>query len=719
MIRKNRIKKLISSVLIMAIILPTVLFSQPQKADAFSDLPAFGQRVFTNINTFLTKTFGAQTAVTSAATAGWTIKQWAEYLGQQFLRGVAKKVLAEITQSTVNWINRGFHGSPLFLENPQSFFKDIGKFEVKQLVDMIGYDSFRFPFGKDTALQIIDSYKRRLADNSQYTLSKVINDPDLLVRYRNDFNVGGWNGFLINTQYPQNNYLGYNMIIQQNLASRLEGTLMAPAQKIKDTLQQGMGFLSPETCADNNGENAYNSVMANAFNRPSFKTKVEYTPPPNNSGDEGDENYLHSLTVYNTQYEEAVASDKNVWAETNTCKNLVKTTPGSVAANQVMFALNIPNQSKILDGAFGNSLSAIFDALLNKFVGDGLKSAANNINPRPAQQDNWSYNPVGGGSYTLSDDNNNTGEILNLNIQSVSITEGEETRTVISGGIGNYGIQTQPNSNVATVSITNATSTTPATLTVAGKLQGAGHTSVVIKDSTTPTPKTARVEIEVNYAGALVVRPIGPPTGTPPRGTITTDTENPKIVNIYGGTTPYEIQVVPNRAVAIASLAGTSLIITGVGNGKTSFVIQDSSTLPDSATPFPQTLTVNIEIRAPEDLVIEPNVSVEVGDDKAITKPIIGGTSEFKISAESSLDETVATVDIIPGTNNTYSLKITGKKPGNTSVAIEDSSYPAKIVGVNITVTDPSNPTVTCLINGNINDISQSECTGLGGSFLP
>ena len=401
MIRKNRIKKLISSVLIMAIILPTVLFSQPQKADAFSDLPAFGQRVFTNINTFLTKTFGAQTAVTSAATAGWTIKQWAEYLGQQFLRGVAKKVLAEITQSTVNWINRGFHGSPLFLENPQSFFKDIGKFEVKQLVDMIGYDSFRFPFGKDTALQIIDSYKRRLADNSQYTLSKVINDPDLLVRYRNDFNVGGWNGFLINTQYPQNNYLGYNMIIQQNLASRLEGTLMAPAQKIKDTLQQGMGFLSPETCADNNGENAYNSVMANAFNRPSFKTKVEYTPPPNNSGDEGDENYLHSLTVYNTQYEEAVASDKNVWAETNTCKNLVKTTPGSVAANQVMFALNIPNQSKILDVAFGNSLSAIFDALLNKFVGDGLKSAANNINPRPAQQDNWSYNPVGGGKKTI------------------------------------------------------------------------------------------------------------------------------------------------------------------------------------------------------------------------------------------------------------------------------------------------------------------------------
>jgi len=36
-----------------------------------------------------------------------------------------------------------------------------------------------------------------------YFGAKVINDPDLLLGYQNDFNVGGWNGFLVTRQYPQ------------------------------------------------------------------------------------------------------------------------------------------------------------------------------------------------------------------------------------------------------------------------------------------------------------------------------------------------------------------------------------------------------------------------------------------------------------------------------------------------------------------------------------
>src|SRR3989344_5805518 len=278
MTAKNKIAKLISTFLIVSILSPAILFSAPKQAMA---QPGATAAFSVPVADIPQETAGwlsqALHVITSGSTVTNTtlhIKDFAQFLLQQILMRVAKATLARITQATINWINSDFHGSPLFLENPESFFRDIAKSEVRNLVDMIGYDSFRFPFGRQTALNVINSYKSQLYINAQYTLSKVINDPRLLVRYRNDFNYGGWNGFLINTQYPQNNYLGFQGIIQQNLASRLEGTLQAPAQKVQSLLQQGMGFLSPQTCPSNP---AYNNGV-NEFLKPSFKPEKFVLP---------------------------------------------------------------------------------------------------------------------------------------------------------------------------------------------------------------------------------------------------------------------------------------------------------------------------------------------------------------------------------------------------------------------------------------------------------
>ena len=139
-------------------------------------------------------------------------------------------MLQQMTKSVVNWINTGNWGNPLFVTNPQSFFKDIAKSEIKNIVSIFGYDSRRFPFGKDFALNLINSYKTQLATNAEYTLNKAITDPVLLRAYQNDFNVGGWNGFLVNTQYPQNNYIGFNMIATEQIARKLEGTAQTAVQ---------------------------------------------------------------------------------------------------------------------------------------------------------------------------------------------------------------------------------------------------------------------------------------------------------------------------------------------------------------------------------------------------------------------------------------------------------------------------------------------------------
>jgi len=378
MIFKNKkTQKFISILLVVVILLPSLfILSMPKKAEALTDAPAFGQR----ITTFFQKLFSNVKDTTNTASnvkdTAISVKNVLKEIARQALMTIARKALQEITKSTVNWINSGFHGSPLFLENPSSFLKDIAKSEVKTMVDMFGYDSLKYPFGKNFALNTINSYKRGLEKNASYSLSGAMTEPELR-NYRNNFNVGGWNAFLINTQYPQNNYIGFQMIATEELARRVQGTVQTGVQKVKETLAQGAGFLSPETCADNNGNNEYNKVMANAWNRPSF--------------DEAGYRRDHPYDPANrTQWTIDLAKARAEWATKNTCKNLVATTPGSVVSSQIMEAMTSGQDLTELQSALGGSLSAVFDALLNKFIGDGLSSLATKSNSAPTE-DNWRY----------------------------------------------------------------------------------------------------------------------------------------------------------------------------------------------------------------------------------------------------------------------------------------------------------------------------------------
>ena len=392
MIAKNKTtQKTISALIIIAIILPAVLFSKPKQAEAFGPVFDFLTEIFTG------STGGSATvsAVQNTTQTGLKWKDIAKEILRQSIMVIERRILQKITQNTINWINNGFHGNPLYLENPKSFFKDIAKYEIKTLVDEIGYNRLKYPFGQDYALNVIASYKRPAADNEQYTLSKVINDPYLLERFRNDFNVGGWNGFLINTQYPQNNYLGFQMIETEKLARKLAGTTFTATQKVQDTLQKGMGFLSPQMCPPDRNPN-YNNGK-NEFQKPSFKSK---TPPPDledclriyesNPEEEQACNSRNADAI--SSYDGQVAVERGEWGKTNTCPGgLVDTTPGSVVANQINNAFSSKFRSSELAGALGNSISSILDTFLAHFLDKGLNALSSNTNPPPDNPDTWDY----------------------------------------------------------------------------------------------------------------------------------------------------------------------------------------------------------------------------------------------------------------------------------------------------------------------------------------
>lgn len=393
---KTQIQKTISVILLFAFVVPSFVFlAPPKKAEAqFTDFVGAIQRTISHSFQFINAT-----ADTASMSLG--IKEFAREILRMTLQKIALRALSSMTQSTVNWINSGFHGKPLFLENPKSFFTDITKFEIKNMINIMGFDTLRYPYAKNYLLGVIGSYQNQLSQNAQHSLANVINDPYVLAQYNSNFSVGGWDGFINITQDPQNNALGFNVGFADNfLASKLGNEI----GKVNRVLLEGQGFLSPQDCPSNPSLNARNPYKVQPFdpntipyNPPYTQAQVDYAQQT------GDPNWYQmslALDSYNFQHNQQLTQAKAAWDASNTCPGGWRTTtPGSVAASKIMTAVNMPEQNGIMNAALGNSMSAIFDSLLNKFIGDGLTKLVNKVNNTSA--DPFSY-------YGVSLDNTST-----------------------------------------------------------------------------------------------------------------------------------------------------------------------------------------------------------------------------------------------------------------------------------------------------------------------
>lgn len=366
MIFKNALsQKIISVLLIIAVLSPAfIIFSMPKKSSAI---------------------FGVADVVFDPALFAKEVWKVIKETIRQFLMAIARKLLDKITQSTINWINSGFRGKPLFVENPGSFFKDIAKEQLRGIVNQLGYDSARFPFGKQYALGVIQQAKGQFEQNAQYSLSNYYQSSAELEYRRENFNVGGWNDFVLNTQFPQNNFIGFGIIADEELATRISGE-NSPIQTLKDSVQQGMGFLSPQACKSNpswNPEKISQGIPDSEL--------PPYNPP---TGDP------MGVKVYNDVWNVQVRAAKNAFQARYGCpEGPVATTPGSVVSNQIMTALGSKQRQGELGAALGNSLAAIFDALLNHFFDKGLTALAGTTDssPNPSVNDFNYFGDTGGG----------------------------------------------------------------------------------------------------------------------------------------------------------------------------------------------------------------------------------------------------------------------------------------------------------------------------------
>lgn len=221
MATKNFNKKIISAFLLFLVL--TFSFSPifAKKAEAqwiVFDSANFGVNLLTSINTTMSgpiKDFGLDSIA-------WI---------------VANMVIERIAASTVSWINSGFQGSPAFVTDPGSYFKNIGDQTAGQLI--FNHPDLRFmcaPLRARVQIALTQSYVQPFG-NFQCTLSGVVDNFD---NFMNDFYEGGWDGFIQVTQRSQNNPLGlYNQA--QNQINVSIGSALGQKQQ---ELNWGNGFLS-------------------------------------------------------------------------------------------------------------------------------------------------------------------------------------------------------------------------------------------------------------------------------------------------------------------------------------------------------------------------------------------------------------------------------------------------------------------------------------------
>ena len=232
-------------------------------------------------------------------------------------RAAAQVILNTITTATINMINTGNMGNPFYDQNPQS---DLQKMQTKGLLDFAVTisDTTKFPFGKDILKQTLGNYNSSYSTKGASDLgaSISINYPSLTAK---DFGLnlasGGWDAFESGLK-PNNNAIGANFQAQEHLDVVLDGTQYSPGQALKDELNWGKGFLSQTKCLD-----------------PGFDP-----------------------------------------TGTSTCVHTQIVTPGSQIADSLNTALGAQTQQLVSGQQLDASITAIFNAMINKLLQNGLSS---------------------------------------------------------------------------------------------------------------------------------------------------------------------------------------------------------------------------------------------------------------------------------------------------------------------------------------------------------
>ena len=165
----------------------------------------------------------------------------------------AKKTIKALTDSAVQWIDNGFTGNPVFVQNPEKFFNDLTDTVASNAIENVS-QYVASPFQSEITSALASDYT---GQNSNQALGSTLADPQSDYQTFSEGTVDSWDKFYQITQIPQNNIYGASMLARDTVQSAV-----ATAQaKYKQQLDWGRGYFSLESCpADSSGNSQGNPV---------------------------------------------------------------------------------------------------------------------------------------------------------------------------------------------------------------------------------------------------------------------------------------------------------------------------------------------------------------------------------------------------------------------------------------------------------------------------
>jgi len=295
--------------------------------------------------------------------------------------------IQQITNRTIAWINTGFDGNPFWTTEDQNFYKKISNTEIKTILEP--YTVTREggqAFAKEIAKQIIVESKTTFEQKTTYT------GPGKT--FTTEFQKGGgWNSWFNLTSNPANDPLGFALLLTQQKEQVISQKISEKSRE----LQTNDGFLSQKKCVNPKnykplsdyerkqaqGESSVAIVNKDEFVRNYFNdANVSYDLiiDPVTKQLKKDPKYEETLRKANNAYQSILdqanqkSADAKTAYENSTCLEWKTLTPGKIISNQLNGVLGSPLRQSELADDINESLSAVFDALLNQLAQKGLNS---------------------------------------------------------------------------------------------------------------------------------------------------------------------------------------------------------------------------------------------------------------------------------------------------------------------------------------------------------
>ncbi len=177
---------------------------------------------------------------------------------------IVNSIIQYISDATIDWINSGFEGNPVFVDDPTRIFKDLKKDTINTFLSAFGEGILCEDFSMKVKLALVT--KERPKKNYKCTYDMV----DANIRNMKENGVFTFEGWDEITQNPQNNQIGAFLSLDSELL-KLKATREG---QLSQELDWGSGFL-PWKDKDNKNNTVTPGKMIQSFTEKKLELKSD------------------------------------------------------------------------------------------------------------------------------------------------------------------------------------------------------------------------------------------------------------------------------------------------------------------------------------------------------------------------------------------------------------------------------------------------------------